>query len=64
MARKLTPAQQATLTRLIGEPGVVFHREAWDGRTLLLGVAFQGDPGQPSKTRMYRVPQDGKEQGV
>jgi hypothetical protein len=65
MARKLTPAQQATFFDLTDRDGVVHFREAWDGKTLLLGVGMAPDPEtNVSTTRMYRVFPDGRAVGV
>ena len=59
-------AQQATIADLAtSRPGYIWHRIAWEGKTVLMGVAFEGEgAGAVSTTRMYRITPDGKAVGV
>lgn len=69
MARKITNNQRLTLDRLLRDPGPngrkpSSNRQAWEGKTLLLGVTYEAQPGHVPVTRMWRIDAAGQAVGV
>lgn len=64
-AKTPNAAQQAAIADLAtSREGYIWHRICWEGKTVCMGVAFEGKDGGQSVTRMYRITPDGKAVGV